>query len=75
VATARAIGIGKLGRLALALPNHVRFTPDSDRESGFPKKVCLLYPQKRTCALQLRMSAKGQKRTLARLIRDPLYEY
>jgi hypothetical protein len=25
---------------------------------------CLLYPQKRTCAVQLAMSAMGQKRTL-----------
>src|SRR5262249_25535252 len=26
-------------------------------------KACPLYPRKRTCAVQLRMSAKGQKRT------------
>src|SRR5262245_11758822 len=24
---------------------HVRFTPNSDRESGFPEKSCLLYPE------------------------------
>ena len=32
---------------------HVRFTPDSDRESGLPKRSCLLYPQKWTCAVQV----------------------
>ena len=33
------------------------------------RKVCPLYPQKRTCAVQLGMSAKCQKRTL-RLLDD-----
>src|SRR5262245_2534777 len=32
---------------------HVRFTPNSDRESEIPQRPCLLYPQKRTCAVQL----------------------
>ena len=44
---------------------HVRFTPNSDHESGFPEKSCPLYPRKQTFAAQWRMSAKGQKRTLA----------
>jgi hypothetical protein len=30
------------------------------------KKSCPLYPRKRTCAVQLGMSAKGQKRTFTR---------
>jgi len=30
------------------------------------KRSCLLYPQKRTCAVQPGMSAKGQKRTFLR---------
>src|SRR5262245_7884439 len=33
--------------------------------ADFRKRSCLLYPQKRTCAVQNRMSAKGQKRTPA----------
>jgi hypothetical protein len=41
---------------------HVRFTPDSDPESGLPRKVMSAYPRKRTCAVQLGMSALGQKR-------------
>ena len=43
----------------------VRFTPDSDRESGFPKTVNPLYPRKQTCAVQPVMSALGQQRTHA----------
>ena len=43
---------------------HVRFTPNSDRKSGFPHKVMSALPPKRTCAVQLGMSAKGQKQTL-----------
>ena len=42
---------------------HVRFTPNSDRESGFRKKSCPLYSRKRTCAVQLGMSALCHKRT------------
>ena len=34
--------------------------PNSDRESEFPQKSCPLYPRKRTCAVQLGMSALGQ---------------
>jgi len=33
------------------------------------KKSCPLYPQKRTYAMQLRTSAKGQKRTFMRSLR------
>src|SRR5262245_24711988 len=39
---------------------HVRSTPESDRESVFQQKSCLLYIRKRTCAVQSGMSAKGQ---------------
>jgi len=38
----------------------VRFGSVSD----ICKRSCLLHLRKRTCAVQLRMSAKGQKRTL-----------
>src|SRR5262245_19090089 len=31
------------------------------------KRSCLLYPRKRTCAVQTRMSAKGQEQTLPSL--------
>jgi hypothetical protein len=37
----------------------VRFTLNSDRESG-AKRPCPLYPQKRTCVVQLGMSALCQ---------------
>jgi hypothetical protein len=43
--------------------NHVRFTPNSDRESGFPQTVKSALPPKADMALQLAMSALGQKRT------------
>jgi len=41
---------------------HTRF-PRSDRKSGHRQPVCLLYPQKRTCAVHWSMSAIGHKRT------------
>src|SRR5262245_39686209 len=45
---------------------HVRFTPNSDRESGLPQTVMsALRPQKRTCSPHKLMSALGQKRTFA----------
>src|SRR5215467_6137572 len=47
-----------------AAKRHVCFTPNSDRESDFRKRSCLLYPRKQTCAVQLAMSALGHKRTL-----------
>jgi len=31
-------------------------------KAEFPQKSCPLYPRKRTCAVQLEMSAMGQKR-------------
>ena len=40
---------------------HVRFTPNSDRESEFPQTV--MFALKRTRAVQLGMSAMGHKRT------------
>ena len=42
---------------------HVRYYPNSDRESGLRQAVCLLYPLKRTDAVQNEMAAMGQKLT------------
>jgi hypothetical protein len=39
---------------------YVRFTPDSAAKANFRKEPCLLCPRKRTCAVQLGMSALGQ---------------
>src|SRR5262249_31247165 len=47
---------------------HVRFTPNSDRESGHAQPAMSALPRKRTCAAQTPMSAKGQKRTSTRLV-------
>ena len=44
---------------------HVSFAPIATAKADSRKRSCLLYPRKRTCALQGRMSAKGQKRTRA----------
>jgi hypothetical protein len=49
-------------------PTHVRFTPNSDRESGLRQTVMLLYLSKRTYAVQWLKSALGQKQTLRRLL-------
>src|SRR5262245_33059609 len=48
-----------LQRLMSALP------PIATAKADIGKLSCPLYPRKRTCAVQLRMSALGQKRTLA----------
>jgi hypothetical protein len=37
--------------------------PIATAKADLRKTPCLLYPRKRTCAVQLAMSAKGQKRT------------
>ena len=42
---------------------HVRFTPDSDRDSGLPQKVMSALPPKADMCGALAMSALGQKRT------------
>src|SRR4029450_9925857 len=39
------------------------------------KKSCPLYSQERTCAVQLRMSAKGQKRTHAPQQKELLFDH
>src|SRR4029434_5537774 len=39
--------------------------PIATAKADFRIRSCLLYPRKRTCAVQLRMSAMGQKRTCA----------
>ena len=41
--------------------NHVRFPPNSDRESDFSQKSMSALTPKQTCAAQSGMSAKGQK--------------
>ena len=38
--------------------------PIATAKADIRKRSCLLYPQKRTCAVQELMSALGQKRTL-----------
>jgi hypothetical protein len=38
--------------------------PIATANANFRKRSCLLHPRKRTCAVQLGMSALGQKRTL-----------
>jgi hypothetical protein len=45
----------------------VRFTPNSNRESGFPQTVMSALPPKATCAVQTGMSALGQKWTSSKL--------
>ena len=52
---------------------YVRFTPNSDRESGLPHKVMSALP--RTCAVQEPMSALGQKRTHAAQQNDALFDH
>jgi hypothetical protein len=42
--------IGSLADICSA-KGHVRFTPDSDPERGFLRKVMSALPQKRTCAV------------------------
>jgi hypothetical protein len=50
---------------------HVRFTPNSDRKSGFPHKVMSALPPKAdTCSALAYVSAWGQKRTSTRFIRS-----
>ena len=54
-------------QIICAAKSDVRFTPNSDRESGFLQRSCPLCPRKRTCAVQLGMSALGHKRTSEQL--------
>src|SRR5262245_702892 len=46
--------------------------PTATAKADFGNPSCPLYPQKRTCAVQDRMSAKGQKRTLTICLVAPL---
>jgi hypothetical protein len=39
--------------------------PIATAKADIRKRSCLLYPRKRTCAVQSKMSAKGQKQTHA----------
>src|SRR5512132_1872047 len=41
--------------------------PIATAKADIRKRPCPLYPQERTCAVQLQMSAKGQKRTSGQL--------
>jgi hypothetical protein len=58
-----------LGSLAdiCSAKGHVRFAPNSDRESGFPQTVMSALPPEATCAAQTVMSALGHKRTCANI--------
>ena len=42
---------------------HIRFTQNSDRESGLAETVTSALSPKRTCSVHWLMSALGQKRT------------
>jgi len=53
------VRFGSLADICSANGND-RFTPNSDRESGQQARAMSAYPRKRTCALQLPMSAMGQ---------------
>ena len=44
------------------IANHVRFTPNSDRESGLRQPVSLLHPRKQTYAVHKRMSAESSNK-------------
>ena len=57
-----ALGQKRTFRSAIA---HVRFTPNSDRESEFPQTVMSALGQKQTFAAQNGMSALPRKRTCA----------
>jgi hypothetical protein len=54
---------------------HVRFTPNSDRESEIPQKAMSALPRKQTCAVQLGMSALGHKRTHAPQQKYSLFDH
>src|SRR5262245_23127257 len=45
----------------------VRFTPIATAKADIRTRSCLLCPRKRTCAVQLAMSAKAQKRTFQQI--------
>src|SRR5262245_13291932 len=47
--------------------------PIATAKADMPQTACPLYPQERTCAVQLGMSALGHKRTCARNRPCPLY--
>ena len=51
-----AVGNVRFGSLAdmCAAQSDVRFTPNSDRESGLRQTVMSALPRKRTCAMRLR---------------------
>jgi hypothetical protein len=50
-------------RTGAAQKGDFRFTPIATAKANSRKRSCLLYPRKRTCAVQTVMSALGQKRT------------
>src|SRR5262245_60355431 len=45
--------------------------PRATAKAKFRKRPCPLYPRKQTCAVQLGMSALGQKRTSQLFIQSP----
>jgi hypothetical protein len=50
--------------------HHSALSPIATAKADFRAMPCLLYPRKRTCAVQLGMSAMGHKRTSAALFDD-----
>src|SRR5262245_62289783 len=58
-ATKACVRFGSEAAICSAKSN-VRFTPNSDRESGPPANGHVRYPRKQTCAVQSGMSALGQ---------------
>jgi hypothetical protein len=57
-----------LGQKQTCAPQNVMsaLPPIATAKADIGKLSCLLYPRKRTCAVQLEMSAMGQKRTFAK---------
>ena len=49
--------------------------PIATAKANFRKRPCLLYPRKRTCAVQLVMSAMGQKRNHAAQQKGSLFDH
>ena len=62
-------GAGEVQQATSALP------PIATAKADMRKWSCLLYPRKRTCAVQLPMSAMGQKRTHALQQTGPLFDH
>src|SRR5262245_28820261 len=55
-----------LGQKRTCAPHQRMSALPTTAKADSRKRSCLLYPRKRTCAVQLGMSALGQKQTLAK---------